>query len=147
MTSYSERLWPTPWLYVACLLFLPAVTLMLTPLSLTLGIVSALVVYGAACWFLIGTSPRITLDAERLTAGRASIERRHLGEAVALSGDELTLAIGPNLDARAHLLLRGWIKSGVLVRLTDPSDPTPYWLISSRNPEALAAALNGGTSA
>jgi hypothetical protein len=29
----------------------------------------------------------------------------------------------------------------VRVELTDPEDPTPYWLVSSRRPDALARAL------
>ncbi len=45
------------------------------------------------------------------------------------------------LDARAWLLLRGWIPGVVRVRLDDPDDPTPYWLVSSRHPRRLAAAL------
>jgi hypothetical protein len=31
----------------------------------------------------------------------------------------------------------------VLVVLDDADDPTPYWLISSRRPELLLAALAG----
>ena len=29
----------------------------------------------------------------------------------------------------------------VLVVLDDPEDPTPYWLVSSRRPEKVLAAL------
>ena len=42
----------------------------------------------------------------------------------------------------AWLLLRGWIPGVVKIELTDADDPTPYWLVSTRNPAALAAALN-----
>jgi hypothetical protein len=31
----------------------------------------------------------------------------------------------------------------VKVLLDDPDDPTPYWLISSRHPRQLAAAVTG----
>ena len=48
-------------------------------------------------------------------------------------------------DARAFLLLRPYVKTAVRVDLEDPADPTPYWLLSSRRPEALAAALAGAT--
>jgi hypothetical protein len=30
------------------------------------------------------------------------------------------------------------------VDITDPSDPTPYWLFSTRKPEELVAALRAG---
>ena len=31
----------------------------------------------------------------------------------------------------------------VKIDITDPSDPTPYWLTSTRRPEELVAALTG----
>jgi hypothetical protein len=36
---------------------------------------------------------------------------------------------------------RPWVKGAVQVHLDDPADPTPYWVVSSRNPTALASAL------
>ena len=48
---------------------------------------------------------------------------------------------GVELDARAHLVLRGWVGPVVLVTLDDPDDPTPAWLVSTRRPEHLAEAL------
>ena len=41
-------------------------------------------------------------------------------------------------------LVRPYVRRGVLVRVTDPDDPTPYWLVSSRHPRTLAAALAAG---
>lgn len=141
MTSYTERLWPTPWLFFACLLILPAVTLMLTPINFTLAIIVAVLAYAAACWFLVLTSPRVTLTDRGLQAGRATLPREFIGAVEVLEGDELQLAIGPKLDARTHLLLRGWVKTGVRIENTDPKDPAPFWIVSSRAPEELAAAL------
>jgi len=48
---------------------------------------------------------------------------------------------GRRLDARAWLCIRGWIQPVVKVNVHDPSDPVPYWLISTRNPNELVAAL------
>ena len=31
----------------------------------------------------------------------------------------------------------------VRVPITDPTDPAPYWLLSSRHPKELAAVING----
>ena len=59
----------------------------------------------------------------------------------ALDAEEMRLQAGRDADARAYLLLRPYLKRGVRVDLTDPSDPAPYWLISSRRPDRLAAAL------
>ncbi len=52
--------------------------------------------------------------------------------------------MGSEADARAYLLVRPYLKRAVRVTVVDPADPTPYWLVGTRHPEALAAALNGG---
>ena len=41
----------------------------------------------------------------------------------------------------AFVVQRPWIAGAVRVVLDDPDDPTPYWIISSRHPDRLAAAL------
>ena len=51
---------------------------------------------------------------------------------------------GVDADARAYLLLRPYITRSVRVRVEDPADPTPYWLVSTRHPRTLAAVLDGG---
>ena len=48
---------------------------------------------------------------------------------------------GVDADARAYLLLRPYLKRAVRVEITDPADPTPYWLVSTRHPDRLAAAV------
>jgi hypothetical protein len=67
-----------------------------------------------------------------------------LGEARVLTGEELRHELGPGLDARAHLCLRGWIGSAVRVELVDLQDPTPYWVVSTRRPQELVAAVAAG---
>ena len=91
-----------------------------------------LVGYGAA---------RITVDDGVLRAGPAHISTDLVGTVTALDADAMRLQAGQDADVRAFLLLRPYLKRGVRVDLADPSDPTPYWLISSRRPDRLAAAL------
>ncbi len=74
-------------------------------------------------------------------AGRARIEGQHLGTVEALDAEQTRRTAGPEANARAFLILRPYLKRAVKVEITDPADPTPYWLISSRRPEALAGAL------
>jgi hypothetical protein len=54
---------------------------------------------------------------------------------------------GPEADARAYLLLRPYLKRTVRVTVRDDRDPAPYWLVSSRHPEALAAAVTAISTA
>ena len=84
---------------------------------------------------------RVSVDDGTLTAGRAHIALEHVGEVTALDADGLRRQAGVDADARAYLLLRPYLKRGVRVDITDPADPAPYWLISSRRPEALVSAL------
>jgi hypothetical protein len=91
---------------------------------------------------IIGSAPTISLTGETLTARGATIERKNLAEAVVIPKNEIFSALGPNLDARAWLAIQASVKGLVKVEIADPEDPTPYWLISTRNPEKLARMLN-----
>jgi hypothetical protein len=62
---------------------------------------------------------------------------------VPATGDAARIERGTGLDARAFLVIRGWIRDVVRVPITDVADPAPYWLVSTRHPEQLAAAING----
>ena len=50
-------------------------------------------------------------------------------------------ALGRQLDPAAYVQHRAWVGSMVLLVLDDPDDPTPYWLVSTRHPEKVLAAL------
>ncbi len=82
-------------------------------------------------------------QGSELRAGRARIAVRHLGPAVALDRDQTRRAAGVEADARAFLLLRPYLSRSVRVELRDPLDPTPYWLLSSREPARLVEELRG----
>jgi hypothetical protein len=141
VASYRERLWPAPWVFIATALVIPASLLVFLPISTTAGIVCAIVLYGAIVVTLLVTTPAVDVDDALFTAGRARLPRTAIAAVTAFTGQEATAQRGTQLDARAWLLLRGWIPGLVKVQLDDPSDPTPYWLVSTRHPAALAAAL------
>ena len=87
-------------------------------------------------------APKITVANGRLVADRISVPISALGKASELSKEEFSMALGPRADPRAQLMIRGYVPGGVKIVLTDPEDPTPYLLISSRHPEKLAIALD-----
>lgn len=97
--------------------------------------------------FLSYGSARVSVRDGVLTAGRARIEAGHLGAAEALDAEATRRTAGREADARAFLLLRPYLKRAVKVAISDPADPTPYWLVSTRHPEELAAALNARPTA
>jgi len=84
---------------------------------------------------------RVSVGGGWLRAGRARIEAEHLGEVAALDAEETRRVAGPEADARAYLLLRPYLKRAIRVEITDPADPAPYWLVSSRHPDDLATAI------
>ena len=84
---------------------------------------------------------RVSVDDGWFRAGRARIEATHLGEVAALDAEETRRVAGPQADARAYLLLRPYLKRAVRVEITDPDDPAPYWLVSTRRPDELASAV------
>lgn len=141
MSNYRERLWPAAWVFVATALVIPASLLVFLPISTTAGVVCAIVLYGAIVAILLVTTPTVEVDDALFTAGRARLPRSAIASASSFTGAEAIAQRGTALDARAWLLLRGWIPGVVKVQLDDPSDPTPYWLVSTRRPAELAAAL------
>lgn len=141
MILFRERLWPTPWLFIAGLLLVPAVLLMLAPISLPLAIPVSAAVYLMFCFFLFLTSPVITVTEQTLQAGRATISRSFIGSAQVLPEEKTKKVLSTESDARAHLVIRSWVAQSVRVEITDEKDPTPYWLLSSRRAEELAGAL------
>jgi len=141
---YRERLWPAWWVFVATALVIPASFLVLLPISVPAGVVTAVVLYGAIVVALIATTRTIEVDADELRVGRASLPRVLITRASAALGPEAVAERGVRLDARAYLLLRGWVRDVVRIEFDDPEDPVPYWLVSSRRAEELAGVLGQG---
>lgn len=83
----------------------------------------------------------IRVDETGLRVGRGWIDHRYLAGAQALDAEQTRRRAGAEADARAHLVLRPYIATAVEITLDDPADPVPYWLVSTRRPAALAAAL------
>lgn len=141
--DYDERLGvPLRWwvqgtmlvasLWLAVVVAVPGlIAWIVTAVALGL-LILALVSYGSA---------RIRVTDGELRVGRAHIGAAHLGRCVALDPDATRRTAGVEADARAYLVLRPYLKRAVKIEITDPADPAPYWLVSTRHPEGLATAL------
>jgi len=141
MLIYRERLLPGPMIFVITALVIPASLLVFLPINMTLGVICAAVLYSACVILLVAGSPRIEVTDSMLVAGRARLPLPNVGEATGFTGTEATQQRGPKLDARAWLVIRGWISPVVRVDVLDANDPTPYWLVSTRHPTDLVDAL------
>lgn len=139
---YRERLTvPIAWWVLSGLFALSLLLAFGFYLGPVWGVGSALISLVAMAAVFAAAASRIVVDDTRLHVGRASIEFGYLGEVTALDASAARLRRGPKADARAFLALRPYVSTAVEITLTDPDDPAPYWLVASRRPQVLAAAL------
>jgi hypothetical protein len=94
---------------------------------------------GALLW--LGRT-RVQVSENELRVGSAVLPLRYVGRADVVPREDKQTALGPELDPAAFMVHRAWIGPVVRVEVTDPDDPTPYWVVSVRNPDALLAALD-----
>ncbi len=138
---FTERLLPGVGGWFGVVIFALVLGIALSVVNLltaVVGAVVALVVGGALAWW---TSPVVAVGDGELVAGSAHIPLELLGEVTVLDRDGVHQAMGTQWDPRAFACLRTWAGGGVRVEIVDPSDPTPYWIVSSRRAHDLAAAL------
>ena len=100
---------------------------------------------GLLCAFLLWSMGRtqIRVDADGvLHAGKAQLPNSVITRGASIPASAKSAALGRQLDPAAFLMHHAWIKTMVLLVLDDPDDPTPYWLVSTRHPEKVLAALD-----
>jgi Protein of unknown function (DUF3093) len=96
---------------------------------------------GVVALFLGYGSARLRVADGVFSAGRASIPVGLLASPVALDAETTRRLVGVDANAHAYLLLRPYVKRAVQAAVTDPADPAPYWLVSTRRPDQLVEAL------
>ncbi len=144
-TAYRERLTPSQFWWFAAIAIGASLGLVALPLAGQPGLVFGAML-GAALGIavLVVTSARVEVGDGTLRAGRAAMELAHVGTVELLDAERMADLRGRGIDPRAYHCQRAWMPAGVKVQVVDPADPTPYWLISSRQPAALADALKPG---
>ncbi len=89
-------------------------------------------------------SRRVRLSGGELRVGPAHVPLQHLGQVHVIAPADKRRALGPNLDPAAFVQHSPWIGPLVRVELTDPDDPTPYWIFSVDRAADLVALLRAG---
>jgi len=105
---------------------------------LVIGVLFAIV----AAFLINWSSATIEVAGAVLRAGRDTLALSGADEVIALDERQAKALGGPRADPAAHLLLRPYLKRAVYVSLADPADGVPYWLIGTRHPAELAAAID-----
>ena len=109
------------------------------------GIIPPLVIgalFAIVATFLVHWSTAtIEVAGGVLRAGKDALALSDADEVIALDEKQATALRGPRADPAAHILLRPYLKRAVYVSLADPGEGVPYWLVATRRPEELAAAI------
>ncbi|OBJ71372.1 DUF3093 domain-containing protein [Mycobacterium sp. 1274756.6] len=144
---YAERLW-VPWWwwplgFAVAAIFGYEVTLSLRDLPEWVPyVVLSAVSVGTLLW--LGRVELRVVDSDgevELWVADAHLPVTVIDRAAVIPRSAKSAALGRQLDPAAFVVHRAWIGTMLLVVLDDPEDPTPYWLVSCRNPDRLLAAL------
>lgn len=141
--AYRETL-RTPWWWYPIALFvasLLAAEFHVSGLRLTdwIPFCTLLPLSVAIVWSL-GRS-RLEVSGGELRVRGAHLPLRYVSGVIALDEATLRRVVGREGDPAAYVSIRPWIGPGVQFWVDDEEDPTPYWIVSSRNPDRLVTAV------
>jgi hypothetical protein len=170
MRVYHERLRvPLSW----WLLGLAAILLLATEVVAGYAWPVAVAVYvvltgGLAALLMSWGRPAVVVTESELWAGQARLPLAAAGEVTALDEAQTRALRGPRADPAAFLIIRPYLRRAVYVEVLRsgaerreprrrlrvhgfrlrtevlrPAAGSPYWLVGTRHPEGLAAAVSG----
>lgn len=140
---YRERLSVPPAYWIITLFFgltfVTAVGLYLGPGAAIAVAVVALV--GIVVALLLIGRPEILVDAAGVRVAESLLEWPYVGDTTVLDAEATRRRLGVDAHAAAWVVQRPYIPGAVEIAVADAADPHPYWLVSSRRPTQLAAAI------
>src|SRR5579875_1728749 len=86
----------------------------------------------------------IEVGGGTLRAGRARLPLGQVTEVQPMDEQQAAAMRGHRADPAAHTLIRPYLKQAVYIGVQDPAGRVPYWLIGTRRPRELAAAIERG---
>ena len=135
------------------------------PVGLAIGGIGAAEVHGGASGVLRSVVPYVVLPSLVLVglalSGRPRVRVLDgvlhvpgarapvtaFGRLETLDHDGVRRWLGPLAQPHAFVAVRAWVPTAVRVAIDDPGDDTPYWVVSTRRPAALVAAVEATRSA
>lgn len=146
--GYSERLWVPWWWWLPGLIAATLIGMEINRGVRQLPVWAPYPVLFAITAAILLWLGRIRVEVKKdadgvveLRAGVAHLPVSVIAKSAAIPASAKSAALGRQLDPAAYVLHRPWVGPMVLVVLDDPDDPTPYWLVSSRHPDRVLAAL------
>lgn len=95
----------------------------------------------AGAWLAHASRARITVVDGVLHVPGARIPVGALGGVTPLDREATRQVRGPLAEPLAFVTTRPWLPASVRLQVEDPDDDTPYWLVGTRRPQELAAAV------
>jgi Protein of unknown function (DUF3093) len=145
MRSYTERLRAPAsfWVLgeVSALIFASTAW---AGFSLIVAAASYVVFCGGCAAFLLSWGrARIEVSPGELCAGSVTLPLAQAGQVAPLDEAQTTALRGPRADPSAFMLIRPYLKRAVYIEVTGEHQERPYWLVGTRRPAELAAAIEG----
>jgi hypothetical protein len=110
--------------------------------SLLVAIASYVVFCGGCAALLLSWGrARIEVYDGELRAGSLTLPLAMAGEVAALDEAQTRALRGPRADPAAFMLIRPYLRLAVYIEITGEHQERPYWLLGTRRPAQLAAAI------
>jgi hypothetical protein len=110
--------------------------------SLLVAIASYVVFCGGCAALLLSWGrARIEVYDGELRAGSLTLPLALAGEVAALDEAQTRALRGPRADPAAFMLIRPYLRLAVYIEITGEHQERPYWLLGTRRPAELAAAI------
>jgi len=84
---------------------------------------------------------RVAVTADEFRVDDARLPLSVISDVVALDAEGKREVLGVAAHPLAFVVQRPWVRGAVQVVLDDPADPTPFWVVSTRDPVRLATVL------
>jgi hypothetical protein len=140
---FKEVLRPPIWvLAFIYFLLLSLVIAIWAAFDTTATLISLVAATIAVIYLAFAMRSTISFDGKELRIDRAHIDIQYLGEVKILDSTAMRLLRTRDADPAAYLAIKFWVPTGVKIAVADPRDPTPYWLITSKRGEEIAALLS-----
>jgi Protein of unknown function (DUF3093) len=148
MHSYRERLRaPASWWINGTLIMFTFGSIVWFGFPPWVAVLTYVTLFAVTAAFLLNWGrARIEIDGTQLSAGGASVPLADTGEVRQLDEVQARALRGPRADPRAHLLIRPYLRKAVYIEVTSPG-AAPYWLLFTRQPARLAAAIESARAA
>jgi hypothetical protein len=148
MHSYRERLTaPASWWVVGMFTMFIFGSIVWFGFPVWAALVTYATLFAVTAAFLLNWGrASIEVTGTELVAGGKRLPLVAAGEVLVLDEARTRALLGPHADPRAHLLIRPYLRRAVYVEVAEPNSGAPYWLLATKRPAKLAAAITAAVS-